>query len=168
MAIIKIRGRKDPIEVSNERGNKLKHQKFGFNGIGRAEPNTPVDLGDIWCGLMSQIESIEIERENKSAEPQKYVQAQETEYDKWWFSLTPEQKGAQMNFLKLQYQVAKGGSRDTVLPDDVLEFIKQVRTEYFREHPKALHCPLSEIDKALKKAGKKGVPVEEMEKALQG
>jgi len=165
MATIKIRGRRDPIEVSDERGKKLKNQKFGFNGIAKADPSTPVDLGDIWCGALSQIESIEIEGKSKSAAPQEYVRGKIHEYNRWWQKLTPEQKGAQVHYLKLQWQMAKGGSREETIPEDVLEAIIEVRTEYFRKNPDAFYCPLSELDKAF--TVEKQIPVEEMEKALK-
>ena len=66
MAIIKIRGRKEVIEVDNARGRQVKLLRFGdVNGKGKADPHDDLDLGDAWAGTIGQVEWVEIGKDAK-------------------------------------------------------------------------------------------------------
>lgn len=62
MALIKIRGRKEPITVDNARGRQIKTLRFGdAAGNGKADPHDDLDLGDEWAGMLGQVEWIQLE-----------------------------------------------------------------------------------------------------------
>lgn len=63
MARIKIRGRKEPIEVDNARARSVKALIFGnTDGTGKADPHEYLDLGDAWAGMVGQVDWIELDR----------------------------------------------------------------------------------------------------------
>ncbi len=66
MGIIKIRGRKDVIEVDTIRARKIKTLRFGdVNGKGKADPKDDLDLGDIWAGTIGMVEWVELGKQEK-------------------------------------------------------------------------------------------------------
>lgn len=70
MSLIKIRGRKELIEVDHERGRKIKTLRFGdANGSGKADPKDDLDLGDEWAGTVGMVEWVEL---GKAKTPTKF------------------------------------------------------------------------------------------------
>lgn len=70
MALIKIRGRKDPIEIDREKGIKIKTLRFGdVNGRGKADSKDDLVIGDEWAGTVGLVEWVEL---GKKAEPAKF------------------------------------------------------------------------------------------------
>lgn len=63
MALISIKGRKDPIEVPNDIARKVKRRWLGVfeTGEGKAEKTDVLDLGD-WAGEYGQIKSVELDK----------------------------------------------------------------------------------------------------------
>ena len=70
MGRIKIKGRRENIELDDTRCQKLKNKWLGLNGERKADIKDLVDIGD-WAGEYSQIDSIEIVKEK--IDPRKIV-----------------------------------------------------------------------------------------------
>ena len=81
MAIIKIKGRADPIIVSNDIARKVKQMKFGDeeNHIVKAQSSDLVDLGDQWSGEFSRIVEIELDKLKVYREEEKEPELTEIE-----------------------------------------------------------------------------------------
>lgn len=63
MARVKIRGRKDAIEIEDSRARQIKVLRFGKpDGTGKADPHDDLDLGDDWAGMLGQVDWIELDR----------------------------------------------------------------------------------------------------------
>jgi hypothetical protein len=63
MARVKIRGRKDAIEIEDSRARQIKVLRFGRpDGTGKADPHDDLDLGDDWAGMLGQVDWIELDR----------------------------------------------------------------------------------------------------------
>jgi len=62
MALIVIRGRRDPIELERVRALKIKQQKYGDErlNIPKADPDTEVDLGNVTF-ILGDIRSIDLD-----------------------------------------------------------------------------------------------------------
>lgn len=61
MPIIKIRGRREPIEVDYDRANKIKTLRFGgINGLGKADPKDDLVIGEEWAGTIGLVEWVEL------------------------------------------------------------------------------------------------------------
>lgn len=75
MALISIKGRKEPIEISNEIARKIKHRWCGDvnTGAGKADKTDILDLGE-WAGEYGAIRSIELDRGPAPAPKVKPVQ----------------------------------------------------------------------------------------------
>ena len=71
MAHIKIKGRLEPITVSNERAIRLKALRFGdpYKKLSPAPLTDVVDLGD-WSGEIGRISEVELDRRQSSVAPQ--------------------------------------------------------------------------------------------------
>lgn len=69
MALVKIKNRREPIEVSLERGRKIKKLRFGdLDGHGKLDPFDDLDLGDEWAGSIGQIEWIDLGKTTQKKE----------------------------------------------------------------------------------------------------
>lgn len=70
-AIIRIKKRDSPIEVSDEFARIIKLEKYGDpkNRVEAKSGLTLIDLGDEWAGNLSEIQQIEILKERKEVEP---------------------------------------------------------------------------------------------------
>lgn len=68
MAQIFIKGKADPIRVSNEVGRGIKKIWLGDDNTEPADTNRKLDLGDAWAGVYGQIKSIEIEADYRKVE----------------------------------------------------------------------------------------------------
>lgn len=68
MAKIKIIGRREPIEIDNEKARAIKRMRFGdLDGNGKVDPKEDIDLGDEWAGKIGQIDWIELDKSVKPA-----------------------------------------------------------------------------------------------------
>jgi hypothetical protein len=78
MALVFIKRKKEPVEISNERARRIKVLRFGDQfGENKAEPTELVDLGDEWAGEIGQIVSVEI---TKDRPHEKIVEDPDKEY----------------------------------------------------------------------------------------
>lgn len=142
MARIVIKGRRDPIEIENDRAQKIKDRWLGLNGAVKAEPNDVLDLG-IWSGEYGRIGEIEMTFysagspvEDKTA---KYQEEERKRLEEW-AKLTPEEKGKRLAPFKLAYGVRTGKYNEPV-PEDILKKAEKVQVEFYKKNPKAFGVP---------------------------
>lgn len=140
MALIKIRGRADPIVIDNERAKKLKARKFG-DGVAKADPHDLVDLGD-WAGEYGRITEIELDRKDTYAEAKRREEEKEKAETERWLALPAKEKGANTMRFKLSWSIRIKDFKAEV-PEKVLKQVQEIQTKYYEEHPKAENCPSS-------------------------
>lgn len=130
MAIITIRGRREPITIENDRARKIKLLRFGdLAGNGKADPGEMIDLGDEWAGEIGKISSIEISREipktNRNFE-------EETEKEiKIFIALSPEKKGAHTGWFEIAYAMRTGFKKPS---EELLTKVREFQIQYFRKN----------------------------------
>lgn len=140
MAYIYIRGRKDPLTVSNERARNIKKARFGdAEGKGVVDPRTGVDLGD-WAGEIGMIRIVETEREKKYIDKSADEERERLIEEEKWLALPAEEKARGLGMFKIGWSVAHGFSQSDP-PQAILDKAYQIQLKYFRENPKALRTP---------------------------
>lgn len=82
MALIFIKGKSDPIRVSNQTGRGIKKIWLGDDNVEPADTNRKLDLGDAWAGVYGQIKSIEIEIDYRKVEKPSEPEPELTEAQK--------------------------------------------------------------------------------------
>jgi hypothetical protein len=133
MAIIVIKRRREPIEMANDRAQKIKDRWLGLNNQPKAEPNDLVDL-DVWAGEYSQIASIEITR--PAPTPVSTAVDYEAEAKKEreaFFKKTIEERGQSTARFELSYSVRTGNFSKA--PDEIIEKAKKIQVEWYRANP---------------------------------
>ena len=145
MALIYIRGKRDPIQVSNERGIEIKKHRFGEvmpdgHTLGKSEPTEDIDLG-VWCGEIGQIRAVELEPKPREADPQD-LQQQEEEARRFqeWIKQPPEKKARHFEYFKICWSVAHNFEKSDP-PPHVLDEVYKIQLDYFKKNPKATVTP---------------------------
>ena len=161
MAKIKIRGRLEPIEIENEKAQKVKDRKFGFNGVEKAEPTDLVDLGE-WAGEYSRIVEIEMTKTSSTrdyaAEKQ---EREEQERKEQWLKMSPETKAEQIGWFKLAYSMRLGQFK-TDPPENVIKEVTARLVKFYTENPTAETYPHSLTEDLLPKKGNTQTLAEKM------
>ena len=149
MAFIKIRGRREPVEIDNERARQVKARKFGTDTIEKADPREDLDLGDVWSGEYGQVIGIELTPVKKPQKSkQEEYQEEERKRIEAWNKLTPTQKGKHLGRFKFIFASRSGNYRQDP-PTSILKEAEKIQTTYYKKHPKALECPRAEYEELL-------------------
>lgn len=82
MSQIYIKGKPDPIRVTNTVGREIKKLWLGDDNVEPADKNRVLDLGDAWAGVYGQIKSIEIDPEYKPTKVDEDINKPETDADR--------------------------------------------------------------------------------------
>lgn len=147
MALIKIRGRLEPITIDDARAKKIKERKFGVEGrVEKALPTELIDLGE-WAGEYGRIVEIELSR---AAEPDRRDEDRKREEEEArkkelaFIALPPEQKAKRCVFFEVAYCTRVMGQIKCEVPQEAADRAYQVRLKWFQENPKSSRCPVAE------------------------
>lgn len=149
--LVTIRRRKEPVEVDEERGRKIKLLRFGdVDGNGKAEPDTDIDLGDEWSGKLDQIVSIEFVKvsENNGAayNPEEDWKKHEAELLK----LSPAERAESMGSFKMSWFM-RSKMQQKQPPAKVLAEAKKIATKFFEKNPRVATLPSNVLEPLLQK-----------------
>lgn len=148
--LITIRRRKDPVEVDEERGRKIKVLRFGdVNGNNKAEPDMDIDLGDDWSGKLDQIVSIEFVRadvERTMSDPN--IEAKQEEQR--LLSLSPEERANNLGMFSISWFM-RSGMKQKEVPAKALAEAKKLAVAYFKKYPSVAVLPITVLEPILEK-----------------
>lgn len=141
MAIIKIKGRTDPIRIPNDRARTLKARWLGdpARQVEKAPRGDLVDLGD-WCGEYGQIASIELDKappvpkEENDAKDEDRLRLANEKFRK----SPPEHKAKNLDKFRIAYMTRHGYEQPT---PEVYQRAYAIQVEYFKAHLDALVVP---------------------------
>lgn len=120
MALIKIRGRLEPVVVDDERAKRIKERKFGKDGVGAALPNELIDLGD-WAGEYGRIVEVELSKKSSDAsDPMELEKKRNKEERDKWLAQPVKYKANTVGWFKILYATRMGDFKAEP-PADVLE-----------------------------------------------
>ena len=148
MAQIYLKGRKEPIEVTNEVARNVKRRWCGdpSTGAGKAEKDDILQLDD-WAGEYGMIKMIELDKVKTEVDHESHRKAQEAEDERQrqeWLKLPPEKKALLLGHFKLRWSVHHGFSKADP-PQDVLDKAYQIQLEYFRANPESEVMPVEQL-----------------------
>lgn len=169
MAIIVVKGRREPIELENDRALKIKARWLGLDDTPKADPNDVVDLG-VWAGEYGRIVEIEMTKAvngDKPEDPMAKQEAEQRRLDEEWRKMTPDQKSKATGKFKLKYLImAKAQPEPAVVAKAealLLAFYKKAKPEvhapdeiwypllpkpYILPPPKPLICSVCKVKEA--------------------
>lgn len=152
-ALIYIKGKRDPVIVSVERGRVIKRLRFGESNdfgevTGKSDPRDEIDLGDVWSGEIGQIRAVEIEKEFKKPDIDAEQEEKDRKANERWIKQTPEKKAAHYEYFKICWSSRHGFQRVEV-PQDVLQKVYKIQLEYFRANPTASVVPSDNFNSVL-------------------
>lgn len=132
-----IKGRKEPIEIENDRARKLKILRFGdANGNGKADPMQGIDLGDEWAGELGKISSVELERREQTK--QAFDQEQSCLEDAMKILAIPIAERAKLvGQFKLEWFM-RSNLTEKDPPEDVVAQAQEISLGYYTENPQAI------------------------------
>lgn len=141
MALIYIKRKREPIEVSNDRARKIKQLRFGDpdgSGNNKAEPTEMIDLGDEWAGELGQIVSVEMTKERPVAVKQNNEEVERLEQEARLRALPIEKRvhAIGFGFFKLSWWM-RSGQREKEPPEAVMSLAEKAALDYLKEHKDA-------------------------------
>ena len=139
MAIIVVKGRREPIELENDRAEKIKARWLGLDDTPKADPNDVVDLG-VWAGEYGRIVEIEMSRVviHQNVEDSFAKQAREQrEADERWKAMTPEAKSKATGKFKLKYLMM---TKQQATPE-VLAKVEKALLDFYKKAQADIHAP---------------------------
>lgn len=108
MALIKIRGRLEPIAMDDARAKKIKERKFGVEGrVEKALPTELVDLGD-WSGEYGRIVEIELSKKTDDNDPRELEKKRAHEERVKFLAQSPKAKANIVGWFKVMYASRMG------------------------------------------------------------
>lgn len=151
--LISVRGRKEPIEVEEERGRKIKTLRFGdLNGNGKADLDTDIDLGDEWSGQLGRITAIEFVRAEVERVEVDTEEIKQKQYIESQLKLPPSKRGGNFGLFKISWWMRSGMRADQKEPPAaVMKEVEKISTAYFTKHPKAYDLPSNILEPVLVK-----------------
>lgn len=139
MAIIVVKGRKEPIELENERALKIKARWLGLDETLKADPNDVVDLG-VWAGEYGRIVEIEMTKSVNGTAPEDPMAKQEEEarrQQELWVKMTPVEKSKATGKFKLKYLMMT-----TKKPEQaIIEKAEALLLAFYKKADPAVHAP---------------------------
>lgn len=159
MAFIYIRGRREPIEIENDRARKIKALRFGdINGENKADPSEMVDLGDDWAGELGKITAVEITKkpvERAKSDPEAEHKIEEARMLALPIETRLEQLG--YGYFKLSWWM-RSGQREKEPPEAVMAEAAKASKDWYKLHPSTAFPPNSAYEPILSKywGAKKG------------
>lgn len=142
-ALIKVKGRLDPIRVSDEIAQSVKTKWADMENVPR---NAIIDLGE-WAGELREIKSIDIEKENFNGEPVTNIdktKEEEKEAIKNFQNLTPEEKikRSYSRLIHFGFRTRYKLENEQLEPSpELMKTAEETALAYFREHPEAYAIP---------------------------
>lgn len=143
MAIIKIRGRAEPLTIDDERARKVKNRKFGTGGVPKAEPTELVDLG-VWSGEYGRIVEVEFPSSEKDDVAEMRRKLDQLDRQKF-LSLSPKLKAQRVGWFKILYAGRLGDWRAEPSPE-LLDRVVAFQETWYASHPKSMPMQLSSRD----------------------
>lgn len=138
MAFIKVKGRREPIEISNERARKIKALRFG-DGISessKSDPTEMIDLGDEWAGELGQIVAIELTRDRPVVQQQTDPQADEKRWRAEMLAMPIEERAKHLGSFKMSWWF-RSRMVEKEPPAAVIEYAEKLALAWFKENPNA-------------------------------
>ena len=153
-----IKGRKEPIEIENDRARKLKVLRFGdANGNGKADPLQGIDLGDEWAGEIGKIATIELDRPAQTKK--QFDQEQSCLEDAMKILAIPIAERAKLvGQFKLEWYM-RSNLTEKEPPAEAIAKAQEISLAYYTANPKAIRVerklfePLLFARFGLKKGG---------------
>lgn len=139
MATIKIRGRLEPITVTDDVAKKVKDRKFGNGNVPKAEPNELLDLGD-WSGEYGRIVEIELSKKPDTDDSAAKRKEEEKAQDEAWYALSLEEKASKLGFFKFMMSGRTGDFRWEPTPDMEKKIVAR-QLEWFKANPRTFNPP---------------------------
>lgn len=142
MALIFIKRRKEPIEISDERARKIKNLRFGdIDGIGKAEPTEMIDLGDEWAGELGQIIAVELTKK-KSTTPVMNEFEKQVQDEQRLRELPPEKRIEVIGFgfFKLAWWMRSNKVEETP-SEEIIALAREAALKYLAQYPFAVRIP---------------------------
>ena len=155
-AQIYIKGRKEPIEVTNEVARSVKARWCGdvLTGAGKAEKDDILSLDD-WAGEYGMIKMIELDKISAKAIDSETLirnredrEAQEEKQKQVWIDTPAEKKAESLSHFKLAWSRYHDFRKDDP-PQEALDKAYKIQVEYFRAHPSAVLVPSTEFGELL-------------------
>lgn len=150
MSLVKLKTRKEWIEVSQERAKTLQNRRLGLNGERRRAPTDTFDAGGECKGTYGNIEDIKITPDpvapDKSVER---IAAADKTMREIWVKKSPEEKAeAAMPKFEIYWGIKRGFK--TPIPAELRNRVMVLHITFFRENPKEMSVPKKTYDQLLK------------------
>lgn len=145
MAEVKIRGRVDPVIVTNERAIKVKE-------IWKDLRNPRSDIMDLdtWCGELGRIVDINLDtaRLNKYADQDRKKREEDAEREAWKRQ-PPSDKAKTLGHFKLTWWARNGMKGPKEPPELLMKKAYEIALAYYTKYPHAEGVPLEAFSRLL-------------------
>lgn len=153
MAVIKVRGRLEPIVIKNEIAQKVKDRWLGLNNVEKADAKDVVDL-DVWAGEYGRITEIEMTNESKPAASDTHAEKMERERQEAkerWANMTPVEKSQSLGRFKLLYIKVHNWAKPS---EEILKKAEKIQLDYYKKNPDAESVPNEMFAAIIPRVGK--------------
>lgn len=135
MAIVKIKGRREVINLPDERARQLKNVWLGKFGYTKANPREVIDL-DEWVGEFGQIASIEIYTSGAQRENVDYLEQERKDHEAI-LAIPIEERAKLIAQFKLEWY-ARSEFKEYEPPEEIKKQAEEISLKFYTENPQAV------------------------------